>query len=303
MFARSVLVGAAALVVAVAPASAQNNGSLALASTAGGGTSNFSVLGGGFPLASAIYSAPNGDATWTLSGGGPDWLYKTGWYFRGTNHGWYRMGQLVNPNVTVTGDSAVAVWASNGTAGNTFSAQMTVALNRISATQATLTYGMKITNLTAGRLIMRLGHNADFDLPDAAVNPGTNDSVGSVGGSTTHFRFTQPGISSDFVDVNGFDNSGWQLGPGTGASSPANGIRFLFGTSSASPGPVSDANNLAINNSGQDVAAALQWNLDLAAGESRQIYLGYGINTLAIPTPGLGALAGVAGLAALRRRR
>lgn len=146
---------------------------------------------------------------------------------------------------------------------------------------------MTITNRDNGPLSLSL-----FNYFDGAIlNGDANDTV-TYDSGTGAFNWSDTGRTVQHIGygANAYQASAW-------SSSTAGTVTVELSDTGRD-----DLNNTVVAGAG-DRAAAFQWNLDFAAGETKTIYVGLAINTTAVPTPGALALFGFAGLAAARRRR
>jgi hypothetical protein len=149
---------------------------------------------------------------------------------------------------------------------------------------------MTITNRDSGPLSLSL-----YNYFDGAINNGDANDTVTYDAGTGAFNWSDTALPGRTIQHIGYGANRYQ------ASAWA----------SATPGTVTtelgdtgrdDLNNTVVTGAG-DRAAAFQWDLNFAPGETRTIIVGLGLNTNAIPAPAGVAAFGLMGLAGLRRRR
>ena len=188
------------------------------------------------------------------------------------------------------------------TAGGLFNASITTTLTNSGGGAVNLLSRILLTNNSATNPLTINFYNLVSPNVSTTAN---DDSLASVGGSTTNFRATETG-SSNFVDINGFDNSRFQLGINrTTTPAGADRIPALFFQSSGAGG-ATGLNLTNLNSSSTNifgVSSALQWSFVIPASGSVEFYSAIGFNQAAVPAPSAMAMLCLGGLAATRRRR
>lgn len=148
---------------------------------------------------------------------------------------------------------------------------------------------MTITNLDSGVLNLSL-----FNYVDPSVAGTDASDTVAYDASLGAFNYTDGSstIQHRAVGATAFQATEWSLGTSTTALN-----RTLINTGRET------LNNTVIAGAG-DRVSAFQFDLVLNPGESRVLYVGVALGTTApVPAPAAGAVAGLVGLAGLRRRR
>ncbi len=253
---------------------------LALIASAGGtitsGDASFAVGVGSF---SGVFDATLGDATLKADGASsPDLAYKYCWYYRTQGNTTNRVfSSLDTPVQTYVGDTATATYtnAGPGLAGATFSDRFNAVITTrlvdgAAPGQVRVEATCEFTS-SPGNLATRTWQVfslVDLDLPGGTPNASADDSIAI---DTNAFQVTQTEASSaNFAYILPLTTpTRFQIGSGSS-------LRSLL-TSIAG-----NLNNATSPISGQDVAAAFQWEVTLAPGESRTLQLNFAVNTDAI---------------------
>ena len=251
-------------------------------------------------------STPNGNATYNpTTTAAADSAFAYHWLWRVNNSAGSTQdsrelvmsngsGAGANSFLTVTGDNLgnsnngkMTFDIFNVNNGYTFLAESSYVITN-DGTGPRVLNTMKITNRDSGPLSLSLFNYCDFDLAGNAsgdtINWNGTDAFNWVDGSTTAQHRAL-----------GFDAyQGTDFSTSSGSSSLRN---VLFNTAR------NDLNNTVIVGAG-DRISGFQFDIEIPAGGMIEVYVGLGLNTTApVPAPGAIALAGLAGLAGLRRRR
>jgi MYXO-CTERM domain-containing protein len=253
----------------------------------------------------------NADLNPTANATGNDWLSHNQFFYRvgtGANanaNGIRTIGALGTRTFTqVSSNVGRYDYTSLGTAGGgLFNASITTTLTNNGGGAVNILSRIVLTNTS---LVNPLTINF-YNLVSPQVSSIANDdSLDQVGGSTTNFRATEAG-TSNFIDINGFNNSRFQLGVNR-TTTPAGSDRIpaLFFQNSGSGG----STNLNLSNvdaiPGTSLfgsSAAMQWSFVIPAGSGVEFYSAIGINQAAVPAPTAMGMLALGGLAAARRRR
>ncbi|GAB4554313.1 MAG: hypothetical protein Tsb0013_16920 [Phycisphaerales bacterium] len=241
------------------------------------GTSSYTFLG----------FDSNGRAAWNPGGDvSGNQLFQSWWYYRADNQsreysfgqGFPNTTQYVGPTATFTGDESDApVAAGDAQAGLTWTMTWTVTSGVINTLQSTIS----VTNTTDDPIVLNMFHYGDIDLNgnlgDSAIVEDDGTIVISDAGT--------PGVTIEY----------------TGSSPDAYQIEvqddLLEALNDNAPTDLTNVNNVMTPS---DFSAGFQWvDVVLQPGETEEFSIGFAV----IPSPGAGALLGLAGLGALRRRR
>jgi hypothetical protein len=254
---------------------------------------------GAFTLTSgnATFSAsgtPNfGDSTVTTAdfrpegGSTTDHIFYYNWSYRAPGAGNRGFSFLDTPVVSVTGDTATFTYTNAGpnpVGFNRFNAVLTLKLTDLATTghaqlDATLVFTAATTN--TGATTWAVFNGQDFDVS------GTTASDAILVNDVNAVEYTQTDtVTGFFAKAQGFGASRYQVGT-------SSGIRGLL-----TGGSLANLNNTNTVATG-DNAGAFQWDFSLQPGESKTIASSF----IVAPAPGAAGMLGLAGVAALRRRR
>ncbi len=269
---------------------------LALAAASSAAFGAFTITDGNAVMTSSV--TPNfGDnisqtADFRPEGGtSTDHLFYYNWSYRALSSGSTGIrgfSFLESPVVSAAGNTVTFTWSNNGpgpVGQSRFSAVLTMvitdgAVPGHAKLDATMVFTAASTNTGPTNWSLFNGH--DFDVS------GTFGSDTYVVNNTSAVEYTATdSVTGFFAKAQGFGASRYQVG----SSSTIRGL--LTG------GGLTNLNNTATFGPG-DGAGAFQWDITgLAPGASTTIYSSF----LIAPTPGAASLLGLAGVAALRRRR
>ncbi len=238
-----------------------------------------------------------------------DWLSHNQFFYRvGTGasanaNGIRTIGALGSRTFTqVSANVGRFDYTNLGTTAGLFNASITTTLTNNGGGAVNVLSRIVLTNNSASAPLTINFYNLVSSSASATAN---DDSIASVGGSTTNFRVTESS-SANFVDINGFTNGRFQLGVNrTTTPAGADRIPALFFQSSGQGGSTS-LNLSNLNSSSTSVfgtSAGLQWTFVIPASGSVEFYSAIGVNQAAVPAPAAMAMLGLGGLTAARRRR
>ena len=240
---------------------------------------------------SPIWSAPLGNGTLLTDAGGTDQLYKDTWYYR-TQAGVNRpFSSLQTPTESYQGNEAqIAYPYGGGGFGSTeaFIASFSIRLYDSPTPGQVMVW----TELrfrahfdNSGPATFQLFHLVDLDLLGSAGN----DAAATLSNSAITVRQSD---ATAFADVFGAGASRYEINTGAALRSKLNSGLANLDTAAGTTAPPKTG----------DMAAALQWTVTLNPYEEVVIQSAYTIGR-PIPAPATVALATIAGLASMRRRR
>ena len=246
----------------------------ALAALAGSASAQFTVTDGDASLnvvGPVPFSSNLPNATWRLDGpSSPDQLSQFNWYYRTENNNINRVfSSLDTPASSVAGDTMTFTYTNAGpgpVGTERFNAVIKVQIEDAAAANTGRVYSELVATASAantGPRVFNFFVIIDPDLAGGSPNPGTNDSVSYSGNSAT---FTETG-SNDSIQTIADSPTKFEVNTASSIRSKLNGGSFSLG-------------NLADPVAG-DVAAAYQWTVTLAPGESRTFRAGFAINQAA----------------------
>ncbi|GDX97947.1 hypothetical protein LBMAG48_03510 [Phycisphaerae bacterium] len=274
---------------------ALNDGLFRYSESAISGTANRTGTGAGsanFGFIGTNTSAGNSNVA-------SDYLYQNWWWYRSAgdsrefalSNQTFGQTNLAGNSVTLRYDEPIG-----GSTTNRLVFELTYTLNQISTTQSAVTINWSIFNQSSVVQPVSFFAYADSDMsftsfsddngtytPGSGVNTYRNDNS-----LTDTARFFS--MSADLRL-----NDGWQVGP----YSTSNVVAPLANLVNGTVNNLSNSDTIA---GAGDNAGALQWNLEIPAGQSLGGRVTKGYNYV-VPTPGVLALAGIGGLVAARRRR
>ena len=216
------------------------------------------------------FNAPLGDGALRLDGASsPDVLYKNCWYYRtpiGADP--LLFSELKAPTRTIAGDTATFTWLDNGNGpsggGGRFDATMTIRLiDGDQAGQGKVTTQLRIRNINPSATTIKIYHLLDLDLPGGVPNPGPDDTLALVADAPLKARYTEAS-APNYGEIDAPAATLHRIDSGFNLRSQLNGtVNDLV----PETGPYTG-----------DGAIAVQWTLNLAAGEERVIDTAFAIN-------------------------
>lgn len=223
-------------------------------------------------LGPVVFTAPLGDGALFTDTGVRDQLYKYCWYYRTQQDNMNRLfSDLDRPIESVSGNTLTLTYTNAGPspAGiERFNATFTITLlDGTAPGSVRVSTRLSVTSLASTTRLLTIMHICDLDLSGGEPNWAPDDSAQvTAAGSVRQVESS----SSNFAEIVGVGASRTKIDSGFNLRTAINGTRNGLISS-----PISSVFS-------GDAAAAFQWNLTIAPGETKVIDSSFAINLPAI---------------------